>query len=420
MTDRTAILLSIGDELALGQTVDTNTGWLAQQLAERGITCPLHLTIADDRAAIADAFRHAADRADLVIATGGLGPTEDDLTRVALADVLKVDLVLDEAELAAIADFFARRGRTMIDRNRVQAMCPQGARMLRNQHGTAPGMHLTLDGAEVYCLPGVPREMKGMFADHLAPALPEQSGRVILARKVNTFGLGESDLAERLGDTFMHRDRNPTVGTTVADGIVSVRIRSAFPTRDAAQRELTATIAEVRDMLGPLVFGEADESLAAVVGAMLTERGQTVAVAESCTGGLIGRMLSDPAGASAYFAGGWITYSDALKTAQLGVPADTLSEHGAVSDPVARAMAEGARRHSDADHAIAVTGIAGPTGGSDAKPVGTVYLALASRDAATDVHRHAFPGDREHIRHRTAMTALNHLRLRLLGQERAK
>jgi nicotinamide-nucleotide amidase len=415
MRDLKATILSIGDELALGQTVDTNTAWLAAQLAQRGISAPMHLTIADDRPAIAEAFRHAAERADLLIATGGLGPTEDDLTRFALADVLGVELTCDDTAVAQIRDFFERRGRQMIDRNRVQAMCPAGATMLRNDHGTAPGIHLRISDADVYCLPGVPREMKAMFADHILPALPQQQGRVILTRKINTFGEGESNVAERLGEKLLARDRNPLVGTTVSDGIVSIRIRSEYATPDEAQQQLDQTTAAIRDALGPLVFGEDEQNLAQVVGNLLAERRQTIVTAESCTGGLLGKLLTDAEGASEFFLGAFTTYANAMKHAVLGVPESMLAEHGAVSEPVAQAMAEGALRISGADHAISTTGIAGPTGGTADKPVGTVYMAIASRNEQTQVHRHVFAGPRDVVRERTANMTLNQLRLRLIS-----
>lgn len=408
-----AIILSIGDELVLGQTVDTNTAWLARQLVRRGIGAKMHLTVADDRPAIAEAFREAIGQAELVIATGGLGPTDDDLTRFALADVMGAELVLDESALADIAAFFERRGRTMVERNKVQAMCPAGATMLANPAGTAPGIDAQIHGARVFCVPGVPREMIALWDRHIAPALPPSTGRVILTTRINTFGQGESDLAERLGD-LMARDRNPTVGTTVSEGIVAARIRSEFPELLTAERELTATIAAVESALGPLTFGRDDTTLADAVADLLRAENLTLATAESCTGGLVAKLLTDAPGASRCFHTGYVTYANHAKQQALGVPRALLEQHGAVSQPVAIAMADGALARSEADLAISLTGIAGPDGGSDDKPVGTVWFALARAGRATIAQKHIFPGDREQVRLRAAHHALNMVRLHLL------
>lgn len=413
-----AAILSIGDELVLGQTVDTNSAWLSARLAQRGIMTKLHATVADDRALIADEIRRAVDAAELVIVTGGLGPTEDDLTRFALADAMGVGLALDEVSLGQIAAFFQKRRRGMPDRNRVQAMCPLGARMLANRSGTAPGIHTPINDSQVWVVPGVPREMRTLWDDHIAPALPTAAGRTILTTKINTFGAGESDVAAMLGD-LAARDRNPLVGTTVADGIVSVRIRSEFDTADEAQRQLDQTIEQVLAALSELVFSRDDVALAAAVGAMLQQRGQTLALAESCTGGLIGQMITDAPGSSAYFIGGWITYANAMKISQLGVDEALIEQHGAVSAPVAEAMARGALERSDADHAVSITGIAGPDGGTDDKPVGTVYIGLASRRVDARASHHVLAGDRPNVRRRAALTALNLLRLRLTAPGRA-
>ena len=314
-----AVILSIGDELALGQTVDTNAAWLSARLAQRGISTLLHLTVADDRRAIVDALKLAVRDGDIVIVTGGLGPTDDDLTRFAVADLLGVDLVLDEASLARIEAFFRQRGRTMIDRNRVQAMCPRGAAMLDNPAGTAPGIRIEFDNTIIWSVPGVPHEMMVLYDRHIAPNLPVESGRVILTAKINTFGEGESNVGQTLGD-LMRRDRNPLVGTTVSAGIVAVRLRSEFATVDEAQRQLDQTIAQVEESLGGIVFGRDEQTLGEVVGQMLRQRGKTLATCESCTGGLIGTMLTDIAGSSDYYRGGWITYANAAKV-RLGVPA---------------------------------------------------------------------------------------------------
>jgi nicotinamide-nucleotide amidase len=408
-----AAILSIGDELALGQTVDTNTAWLADQLARRGLMSRLHLTTADDQSAILAALRWALSQAELILVTGGLGPTEDDLTRFALAELMGTELQLDQASLDAIAAFFARRGRTMAQRNQVQAMCPVGAAMLDNPVGTAPGIRALIDGKAVICMPGVPSEMRHMFQRHVAGALDEQTGRVIRSAVLHTFGKGESDIAQMLGE-LMRRDRNPLVGTTVARGIVSVRIRSEAGDVPSAESALETTIGEVKSVLGELVFGRDDQTLAQCVGRKLDEAGRTLAVAESCTGGLLAKLLTDTPGSSGYFLGGWVTYANAMKQGQLSVEERLIREHGAVSQPVAEAMARGVLGRSDADYALATTGIAGPGGGSREKPVGTVWIALARRmddhTVKVEAQLHVLPGDRAMVRLRTAHAALNLLR----------
>ena len=344
--------------------------------------------------------------------SGGLGPTKDDLTREALAAALGEPLELDEKAVRHVEAFFRRIGRTMPERNRCQAMCPRGARLLENERGTAPGVRAELDGSVVIVVPGVPFEMKHMFERHVVPLLSAQTGQVILAERVHTFGLGESDVGERLGD-LMQRGRNPQVGTTVADGVVSVRVRSTAPTREEAEEALAGTVGLVRERVGRAVFGVGDTTLPEVVVRALARHGLTLVTAESCTGGLVGKMVTDVAGSSAVYRGGWVVYSNTLKQRMLDVPEAMLAEEGAVSEEVARCLAVNALAKGGADYAVAVTGIAGPEGGTEAKPVGTVWIALASRDGACEAARHRFPGSRERVRDRTAKTALDWVRRRL-------
>jgi nicotinamide-nucleotide amidase len=414
-----AIILSIGDELVLGQTVDTNSAWLSARLAGNGIPTLYHHTIADDMPAIVKAIRLASEDADLVIISGGLGPTEDDLTRQALAEAMGVELFEDAASLEQLQRWFAGRGRPMPDRNRVQVLCPRGATMIENTAGTAPGIRAAFGRATFYVTPGVPREMKVMFERSIEPEILASGVMgdrgVILTLKVNTFGAGESTVAEQLGE-LMDRSRNPKVGTTVANGIVSVRVRSEFPTRDTAQAALDQTVALIHERLGAVVFGTEDDTLQQALVTLLTQHGETVTTAESCTGGMIGEMITDVPGSSAAYVGGWITYSNAQKADRLGVPVAVLEAHGAVSEPVVRAMAEGALERSGATHALAVTGIAGPDGGTADKPVGTIWLGLASTADETQTMLLRLSGDRATIRDRTAKCAMQMLRLRLLDQ----
>jgi nicotinamide-nucleotide amidase len=416
-----AVILSIGDELVLGQNIDTNSAYLSQHLAGRGIGTLYHQSVADDLAAITKAIHEAAQTVELVIITGGLGPTEDDLTRQALADAMGVDLVEHQPSIDAITAMYAKRGKAMPERNRVQALHPRGTDVIPNHWGTAPGIHAKLHKADIYAMPGVPREMYSIYENLIAPAIERLSGdrQAILTHKINTFGLGESDVAQKLGP-LMDRSRNPKVGTTVSDAIVAVRLRSEFNTTDEARRQLDDTIQQVRQILGPVIFGEQDQTLAQSLVAMLLERKLVLATAESCTAGLIAKMVTDVPGCSDIFAGGWVTYTNAMKASQLGVDEQTLAIHGAVSEPVARQMALGAINASNADFALSTTGLAGPTGGTPEKPVGTVWIGLAVRDRAADqvtveAREYVISGNRDDIRDRASKCALQMLRFHLRG-----
>jgi competence/damage-inducible protein CinA-like protein len=416
-----AVILSTGDELVLGQTVDTNSAWLSQQLAAIGCAVAAHVTIADDQAVIQRAISEAAATADFLIVTGGLGPTLDDLTRQAIAGVLNVPLELSESALAQITEYFRSRGRPMAAINRVQAMLPRGANLIENKHGTAPGIDAIYKtgthSCRIFCTPGVPSEMMHMFHRSIAPQLSAAGGGgVILSRTLHTFGIGESIIGEMLGP-LMDRTRNPSVGTTVSGFGVSLRINARFSDRNAAERELDRTSKECSAVLGALIYGQDEQTLAGIVGELLLsapDGPRSVAVAESLTGGLVAKMLTDVPGSSRYFQRGWVTYSNEAKTQMLGVDPDLFTRHGAVSEPVVLAMAAGARRQSKADYALALSGVAGPDGGSPEKPVGTVCIALEHPTGAL-ARTFRLVGDRFAIRDRSAKTALSLLRYQLLG-----
>ncbi|MGF1633456.1 MAG: competence/damage-inducible protein A [Phycisphaerae bacterium] len=411
----TCAVLSVGDELVLGQTIDTNSAWLSEQLSAVGIESAAHATVGDDQAAVVETLQFLAKRHSAVIISGGLGPTEDDLTRQALAELLQSPLELRADWLGQLRTFFEARGRPMPERNAVQAMIPAGAELIWNDAGTAAGVAATWEGCRLFAVPGVPKEMKKMVREKVLPRLAELAGgRAVISTMLNTFGLGESDIAERLGE-LMARGRNPSIGTTVSRGIVSVRVNSRGESLADAQEMLLASVTEVRDRLGTLIFSENDRSLPEAVAPTLITEGLTVTTAESCTGGLIATMLTDVPGSSGYFKQGFVTYSNEAKTAMLGVPAELLAKHGAVSEPVVRAMAEGARQRTGADVALAVSGIAGPSGETENKPVGTVHVALSDVQGVW-ARRYVFPGDRPMVRDRTAKTALALLRYRLLGE----
>lgn len=416
-THQTCIIVSVGDELALGQTVDTNSSWLAAQMAERGVFAVRHITVDDDLPRLTRALRESIEEADLVIMTGGLGPTEDDLTRAALCEVTGDRLMQDDAALLAIQQWF--KGRTMSPANTVQAMRPTRAICLPNHNGTAPGLWMYTPDADICCLPGPPSEMKPMVETELLPRLLPETA--VLTRVLHTVGLGESVLAERLGQ-LMNRAHNPLVGTTASNGIVSVRMRWNGTDQGEGRQLLDSTEHAVRETCGPVVI-EADGNLTGTHALvtelidLLTAHNQMLGVCESCTAGMIASTVAEVPGSSSVLAGGFVTYSNALKTALAGVEPSLIAQHGAVSREVACSMAEGTRERMGVDHALAVTGIAGPGGGSEIKPVGTVWIALASSEAPTDTRLFRFKGSREIVRQRACVMALAMLRQRLCGYE---
>ena len=410
-----AVIISIGDELILGQTVDSNSAWLSAQLSDCGIMPLYHKTVPDDIEATVVSLKEACEVADVVIATGGLGPTADDLTRQAMASLMNKPLDLHPPSLARIKAYFLSLKRDMPVTNRSQAMVPRGCEVLDNEWGTAPGIRVKFGRATLFAFPGVPHEMMKMVECYVLPLFQKGAGSCIAVEALNTFGAGESTVAEKLGD-LMRRDRTPLVGTTVSGGIVTIRIRSEAPTPLQSHKKLDQTVHEVEARLGSLIFGRADETLQNRVAALCAGANSKLATAESCTGGLVSKMLTDCPGASALFIGGWVTYSNQLKIRELGVSPNIIDQEGAVSEAVACAMAEGALLKSGADMAIALTGIAGPEGGSPDKPVGTVWIGLAIRrgePCQVRAERFQFPGTRSTIRDRAAKTALNMLRLEL-------
>jgi len=421
---RSAAILSIGDEIILGQALDTNAQWLSARLLDLGVRTVEHRTVADDLPALRAALEELAGRVDLLLTTGGLGPTSDDLTREALAQAAGEELVEDAPSLEQIARWFRGAERPMPERNRVQALRPVSARCLKNHHGTAPGLAVRLalgEGAcDVFCLPGPPHEMRAMFERDAAPRVHAPTGRVVLTRVLHTFGMGESDAAQALGE-LMNRGRNPLVGTTASDGVVSCRIRYEGDTpREQAQRLVDAAAAQAHAALGDVIFGEGDDTLASVALEALRARGASLATVESCTGGMLGAALTAVPGASDVYTGGWITYADEMKSGEVGVDPALIERHGAVSEAVARAMAIGALEAPlgprPVEHAVSITGVAGP-GGTRDKPPGMVWIALAARRDGeaprVEARLFRFPGDRLAVRVRTTQTALALLGRRL-------
>lgn len=408
-----ACIVSIGNELLSGQTVDTNASWLAGKLLEKGVLTAGIWLVPDEEMRIVKAIHDAAEQGELIFITGGLGPTDDDLTRNAVAAYLGVELEFHPEILSIINDFFEKRGKKMAPNNRSQAYIPKEAKILDNPSGTAPGFWARKNDHDIVVMPGVPAEMKQMFADHVMPRIEQSvSAARVISRKLRCFGAGESDIAQKLGN-LMERGRNPLINCTCGSGDIILYINAVSEDEKAAFKMINDETAAIRECLGELVYGEGDQSLSQVVGNLLKNLRKTIATAESCTGGLLSQMLTEIPGASEYMLAGWVTYSNEAKISMLEVPEKIIADFGAVSEPVARSMAIQAAQKSGADIAVAITGIAGPDGGTDEKPVGLVYIA-GLIDGICEVQEHRFPAISRHgIRLRSALTALNHLRLRL-------
>jgi len=406
-----ASIVSIGNELLSGQTVSTNAAYLGEQLLTIGIPVVSSYTVGDEIDSIVRSFSSASSDADVIIATGGLGPTDDDLTRQALAKLLGTELQLQDELLQTIQNFFTSRNRQMSSKNKIQAYIPAGAKALANNLGTAPGIIAELKGKSLFALPGVPSEMKQMFEESVLPELQRfASGQAVVIRKLKCFGTGESNIAELLG-SLMQRGRNPLINCTALCGIITLTITATAKDKDKARQMAEKDEKSLRNRLGELVYGTEEQTLAEVVGEKLAQQKKTIAVAESCTGGFIAKLLTDIPGASRYFTHGWVTYSNSAKISELGIPANLIEKHGAVSEEVAQAMAQGARKRAGAAFAIGVTGIAGPAGGSERNPAGLVYISVDS-DNGCETKRFIFFGGRDTIRLRAAQTALNMLRLK--------
>jgi nicotinamide-nucleotide amidase len=410
-----AAILSIGDELLAGSIVDSNAAWIGRSLTDLGCRPIAHRTVGDDREAIAAAAAHLAPDVDVLVCTGGLGPTADDLTRYAVADLVDAGVLIeDEAALDAVRTWCETRGLPASEARRLVAMRPPSARFLTNDCGTAPGMLTDLRGVQAWWLPGPPQEMRSMFNRHVAPEIRGSTGWP-QPLEVLAAGLTEVQAADRLGD-LLDQSRSPRLGIRVGGGLVRIAVR---PTgSEEHQGTLAACAAAVRAALEPWALPAGAASLPEAVAAAAC--GERIAVAESCTAGGIAAALTSVAGSSDWFVGGWVTYADAMKVDVLGVPSDLLSPSGpgAVSSETAAAMASQARVRSDASLAAAVTGIAGPGGGTTSKPVGTVWLGLADA-AGVRTRRIRVPGDRHRVRAGTTDATLQWIRWHLLGVEGA-
>lgn len=406
-----AEILSVGTELLMGQIANTDAQYISRRLSELGVTIYRHTTVGDNPQRVKEAIGTALSRADVVITTGGLGPTEDDLTKEMVGEYFGLKMQLHQPSLDAIESYMNRIGRTMTENNKKQAWFPAGATVLPNRCGTAPGCIVEQDGKAVAVLPGPPHELKDMFDRELAPYLARRSGMHIESRFLHEFGIGESSLETLLLDLF-HSD-NPTLALYCGPGEVLARITARAESSEAALKLIEPLETEVRRRIGDAFYGVgADYTLPHAVLDRLKARGETVCFAESCTGGRIAASVIDCAGASDVLRESYVTYCDAAKARILGVSEETLRLHTAVSAACAAEMAEGARRISGADWGVSTTGYAGPDGGTPEHPVGTVFVGIAGARGTT-VHEFHFRGSRDWVRTLAASNALNKLRLEL-------
>ncbi len=404
-----AEILCVGTELLLGDIVNTNAAYIAKELAAAGINVYHQSVVGDNPSRLKESLRHALAQNDCVITTGGLGPTYDDLTKETVAELFGLPMVVDQDSLQFIMGFFKKIGRPMTENNKKQALMPKGATVFRNDNGTAPGLAVEQDGKIAVLLPGPPREMEPMFRDQVMPYLQKFSDHVLASRNIHIFGVGESAVEQELRE-MMTSQQNPTVAPYAKDGEVLLRVTASAPTREEALRLTEPTVAEIKRRYGDAIYGVDIGSLQAAVVKLYREKGLTLSTAESCTGGLVSKRLTEIPGSSQVYLGGVCSYSNEMKQRVLGVSAQTLAEYGAVSRQTAREMAKGARRCGGADVGVATTGIAGPGGGTKEKPVGLVYVAVDSAAFSTVLELtlgRGYKEEREYIRYVASSHALH-------------
>ena len=404
-----------GTELLLGQITNTNAPYLLRQLANQGIDVYREITVGDNQSRLAAAIRQAGERSELILVGGGLGPTDDDISREALAEALNVPLVEDPQALEAVKAFFSKLNFSMPESNKKQALVPAGGTLIENPIGTAPGISLKHQGKIYFLLPGPPREFALMVNNHLLPLLQDlnrEQQTVINSRVIKICGMGEAAVGENLKDLMANP--NPTLGTIAQLGEIHLRITAKAADEARSSLLITKMEDEIRRRLGKYIYGTDEETIEGVVGELLAGRGYTLAVAESCTGGLLAHRLTNVPGSSRYFPMGLVAYDNRIKTNVLGVPANLLAARGAVSEEVAAAMAAGVRRLAQTEVGIGITGIAGPDGGTEDKPVGLVYIGLDYR-GDLNVRQRRMWGERQEIKERSAQYALYMLLRTLKG-----
>ena len=409
----TVELIAVGTELLLGNIANTDAQFLSEELSALGLNVHYHSVVGDNPERLAQVVEHAKTRADIIITTGGLGPTYDDLTKTVLAECFGKKLVMDEHSAARIRKFFQKMGREMTENNLQQAMLPEGCTVLKNDWGTAPGCAFEAEGKHVIMLPGPPRECIPLFKSAAVPYLKQLSEGITLSHSLKIFGMGESAVESLLRDT-MNELTNPTLAPYAKTGEVELRITAKADTEEEAERLIAPVEEQVRCVLGDLIYGKDEPSLEAAVVKLLKEKGLTLGCAESCTGGLFGKRVTDVPGASEVFKGGVISYTNEVKTALLGVPAELLEEKGAVCAEVAQAMALGVRKALSCDLAISFTGVAGPGPDDRGNPEGLVYAALVYGDEVW-VRKLGGWRDRDRIRTMAVSNGLDMVRRMVLS-----
>lgn len=402
-------LISVGTEILLGDILNTDAQFLSIELAKLGISVIHQSTVGDNRERLLAQLKEAADRSDIIILSGGLGPTPDDLTKEVCCEFFGKKMFLHEPTVEKIKTYFSTKGMKMAQNNLKQAMLPKDCVIFPNDNGTAPGMAIEKDGVHILVLPGPPRELKPMFRNCAVPYLMQFSDRIIVSHNIRTFGIGESLMAERVNDLF--DAENPTVAPYAKDGEALLRVTAMARTKEEAENLCKPVINEIKSRLDGFVYGVDYTCIEEAVIEKLKEKHMKVATAESCTGGLIAKRITDVPGASEVFDCGIISYANEIKHRVLGVSEDDLKKYGAVSEPVARQMAQGALKVSGADIAVSVTGIAGPDSDSTNKPVGLVYIGLADRDNVWVRELRTSRKDRSYNRYVSASNALNMIRL---------
>ncbi|MCX7568604.1 competence/damage-inducible protein A [Tumebacillus sp. DT12] len=410
-----AEILAVGTELLMGQIANTNAQYLSTRMAEIGVSVYHHTVVGDNLDRAKAALSLAKERgADIVLISGGLGPTQDDITRDVVASCLGKSMNISDEIVEHIRSLFTYRGREMPENNKRQAMVIEGATVLENPRGTAPGQYVAGDGVHYFLLPGPPTELKPMYEEQVLPILRRLQGEenlVFASRYLRTYGIGESAMEIKIQD-IVDSQTNPTVAPYASEGEAMIRLTASAATEAEAQALITPVETAIRERIGKYIYGVDDETLPVKVGKLLRAKGQTMATAESCTGGMIATMITDVPGCSDIFWGSVVSYHNDVKHGVLGVEESVLREHGAVSSQCARQMAEGARRTTGADWAVSVTGIAGPGGGTKEKPVGLVFVGVAGPNGTT-VEEYHLRGDRHQFRLRTAKVALYDLMQRI-------
>ncbi len=411
-----AEIITIGDEILIGQIVDTNSAWMAEKLNGIGITVRQITTISDEREHILSAVRKALSCCDIVLVTGGLGPTSDDVTKKTLAEYFGGRLVLDEKVLKAVEERIAARNIKMNDLIRGQAYVPDNCRVFVNEWGTAPGMWFEKDGKVLVSMPGVPREMKGIMEKYVLPALQEKfSLPALYHRTILTYGTFEAHLSGLLEDFERELPPNVKLAYLPSAGKVRLRLTAKGDRKEELVRQVEELEKKILERIGEYVYGHDDETLEGIVGELLRERGATLATAESCTGGMVAHLITTVPGASDYFVGSVVSYANSVKEKVLGVSPEILQEKGAVSRETVLRMADGVKKMLGTDYAVAISGIAGPSGGTPDKPVGTVWIAV-STPYRTIAEKFRFAGDRHENIERSAYTSLNLLRKEILSE----